>query len=98
MSVFGYVQAGGGSTRFGADKATVELAGKSMLARTCELLAPICTSVRIVAPTDKYPDAPVPVLADKWPGEGPLGGILTALYNCEGLSRTLQQAGAKGAE
>ncbi|HKM66030.1 MAG TPA: molybdenum cofactor guanylyltransferase [Candidatus Acidoferrum sp.] len=98
MSVFGYVQAGGGSTRFGTDKALVELAGKTVLARTCELLAPICTSVRIVAPTEKYPDAPVPVIADKWPGEGPLGGILTALYHADGLSRTLQEARAKGAE
>ena len=40
MSVFGYVQAGGSSTRFGVDKALVELGGKSMLDRTCALLGP----------------------------------------------------------
>ena len=44
MTVFGYVQAGGGSSRFGVDKALVELGGKSMLARTCELLTGVCNS------------------------------------------------------
>jgi len=89
MSVYGYVQAGGGSTRFGVDKALVELAGKSMLDRTCALLAPVCKTVRIIAPSEKYPHAPVPIVADQWPGEGPLGGILTALYHAEDMSRAL---------
>jgi len=92
MTVFGYVQAGGGSTRFGVDKALVELEGKSMLDRTCALLAPVCKTVRIIAPTEKYPQAPVPVVTDKWPGEGPLGGILTALYHADDMSRALSQA------
>ena len=98
MSVFGYVQAGGGSTRFGVDKALVELGGKSMLERTCELLAGVCNSVRVVAATDKYPTAPSPVIADKWPGEGPLGGILTALYHGEQMSRALEDSRTKGLE
>jgi len=92
MSVFGYVQAGGGSTRFGVDKALVELEGKSMLDRTCALLVPVCKTVRIIAPSEKYPHAPVPIVTDKWPGEGPLGGILTALYHAEDMSRALSLA------
>jgi molybdopterin-guanine dinucleotide biosynthesis protein A len=79
MIFHGFVQAGGGSTRFGTDKALVKLDGKSMLQRTGELLASVCLDVNIVAPGGKYRDAPWPVLADCWPGEGPLGGILTAL-------------------
>ena len=79
MIFHGFVQAGGGSTRFGTDKALVKLGGKSMLERTGELLASVCQDVNIVAPRGKYRDAPWPVLADGWPGEGPLGGILTAL-------------------
>ena len=79
MIFHGFVQAGGGSTRFGTDKALVKLDGKSMLERTGELLASVCLDVNIVAPSGKYRDAPWPVLADGWPGEGPLGGILTAL-------------------
>jgi molybdenum cofactor guanylyltransferase len=75
----GFLQAGGGSTRFGADKALVQLAGKTMLQRTGELLASICDEVSIVAPVGKYGKEAWPVIADRWPGEGPLGGILTAL-------------------
>jgi molybdopterin-guanine dinucleotide biosynthesis protein A len=79
MRVLGFVQAGGGSTRFGADKALVELGGKTLLARTVELVASVCEETRIVAPAGKYADATVAIIADRWPGQGPLGGILTAL-------------------
>ena len=79
MRVFGFVQAGGGSTRFGADKALVEIGGKTLLARTVELVASVCGETRIVAPAGKYAVAAVSIVADKWPGQGPLGGILTAL-------------------
>lgn len=79
MILRGFVQAGGGSTRFGADKALVPLGGKAMLVRTCELLADVCDEVAIVAPAGKYGNTVWPVQPDRWPGEGPLGGILTAL-------------------
>src|ERR1700735_5636504 len=38
MRLGAYVLAGGGSTRFGRDKALVEFAGKPMLARMIELM------------------------------------------------------------
>jgi len=79
MIVRGFVQAGGGSTRFGTDKALVELGGKTLLARTVALVDSVCGETRIVAAAGKYGDARVPVVADRWPGQGPLGGILTAL-------------------
>lgn len=79
MNVRGFVQAGGGSTRFGTDKALVRLGGKTMLERTGELLATVCDTVTIVAPAGKYSDSPWPVLTDGWPGQGPLGGIRSAL-------------------
>jgi molybdenum cofactor guanylyltransferase len=82
MSTFGFVQAGGGSTRFGADKALVEFGGKTLIARTVELVRSVCDETKIVAPVGKYGDASVPILADLWPGQGPLGGILTALHHC----------------
>ena len=79
MMLRGFLQAGGGSTRFGADKALARIAGKTMLQRSGELLASVCDEVQIVAPARKYAQAAWPVLPDRWPGEGPLGGILTAL-------------------
>jgi molybdenum cofactor guanylyltransferase len=81
MIFHGFVQAGGGSTRFGTDKALVRLDGKTMLQRTGELLASVCHDVTIVAAAGNYADAPWPVIADRWPGQGPLGGILTALHH-----------------
>ena len=81
MSILGYVQAGGASTRFGRDKALVGFGGRTMLAQTTGLLASVCGEVIIVAAEGQYPDALVPLLADHWPGQGPLGGILTALQS-----------------
>ena len=85
--MIGFVQAGGASARFGRDKALIELDGKTLLARTAELVAKVCGSVQIVAPAGRYPNAPSGVLADRFPGEGPLGGILTALSSAAVDSR-----------
>jgi molybdopterin-guanine dinucleotide biosynthesis protein A len=79
MMVLGFVQAGGGSTRFGTDKALAKIAGKTMLQRTGELLAGVCDSVTVVAPKGKYIDLPWDFAPDFWPGQGPLAGILSAL-------------------
>jgi molybdopterin-guanine dinucleotide biosynthesis protein A len=79
MIPYGFIQAGGGSTRFGTDKALVKLGGKTMLERTGELLSGVCGGVLVVAPRGKYGNAAWPVITDGWPGQGPLGGILTAL-------------------
>jgi molybdopterin-guanine dinucleotide biosynthesis protein A len=81
--VAAYVLAGGGSTRFGRDKALVEFAGKPMLARMIEVLRRTSEDVRIVAATGKYVEFETEVVEDRWPGEGPLGGIVTALRNTQ---------------
>lgn len=81
MTWYGFVQAGGGSTRFGTDKALAEIAGKTMLQRTGELLECVCDQVCIIAAAGKYDGTPWKVIEDGWPGEGPLGGILTALQH-----------------
>ena len=80
-STAGYVMAGGGSTRFGEDKARAILDGKPMLTRMCDLLSNVTTSVQIVAPANRYQFASQPIIEDRWPGEGPLGGIVTALLH-----------------
>lgn len=50
-----------------------------MLARMCELLRPVVKDVRVVAASAAYEGRGAEVLPDRWPGEGPLGGIITAL-------------------
>src|SRR6202795_2056653 len=78
--ISGYVLAGGGSTRFGEDKARVVFDGQPMLSRTCELVAAVTGRIRVVAPPGRYEDLGWPIVADRWRGAGPLGGVLTALY------------------
>lgn len=82
----GYVMAGGGSTRFGRDKALVEFNGKTMLERAIELLRRVTEEAAIVAAAGKYPRAGARMIADRWPGEGPLGGIVTALLDAASFS------------
>jgi molybdenum cofactor guanylyltransferase len=77
--VAGYILAGGGSTRFGRDKALVEVGGTPMLERMIELLQRVTKQVKIVAVPDKYAAFGAENVEDRWPGEGPLGGIVTAL-------------------
>jgi molybdenum cofactor guanylyltransferase len=76
-----YVLAGGGSTRFGRDKALVEFAGRPMLARMIEAVRGTSNDVRIVAASDKYEAFEIEIVEDRWPREGPLGGIVTALLH-----------------
>jgi molybdenum cofactor guanylyltransferase len=81
--VSGYVLGGGGSTRFGQDKALTKIEGQPMLARMCELLALGTCEVNVVAAAGKYAGLGVQVVSDRWPGQGPLGGIITALLASE---------------
>jgi molybdopterin-guanine dinucleotide biosynthesis protein A len=78
-NVVGYVLAGGGSKRFGRDKALVEVGGMPMLERMTELLQRVAKQVKIVAVPGKYVSFGNEIVEDRWPGEGPLGGIITAL-------------------
>src|SRR5882762_7843363 len=84
LMIAGYVLAGGGSTRFGQDKALVEFDAKPMLARLVELLGGVTKSTKVVAVRGKYEAFGVEIVEDRWPGEGPLGGIITALEDGAG--------------
>jgi molybdenum cofactor guanylyltransferase len=77
--VGGYILVGGGSTRFGRDKALVELGGRPMLGRMVQLLQSETGKVKLVALPGKYEGYDLEIVADRWPGQGPLGGIITAL-------------------
>ena len=50
-----------------------------MLQRLIELLQGVTKQVKLVATPGKYSAFGVEPIEDRWPGEGPLGGIITAL-------------------
>jgi len=77
--VASFVLAGGGSSRFGRDKALVEVGGEVLLARLCAVLRDVTFHVSVVGSPEKYGGFGVSCVSDQWPGEGPLGGIITAL-------------------
>jgi molybdopterin-guanine dinucleotide biosynthesis protein A len=78
-TVKGYVLAGGGSTRFGRDKALVEMDGAPMLLRMRVLLSSVTADVQVIAAPHKYAAVGVTSIPDRWEGQGPLAGIITAL-------------------
>jgi molybdenum cofactor guanylyltransferase len=81
----GYVLCGGASRRMGRDKALVEVDGAAMARRiACALAA--AGAGRVVAvggDAGALTSLGLPVVADRWPGEGPLGGLVTALEDPE---------------
>jgi molybdopterin-guanine dinucleotide biosynthesis protein A len=83
-AVWGYVLAGGASSRFGNDKALAEFGGKAMLARMLGLIgASGVGEANVIGAAEEYGRFGALCVEDKWPGEGPLGGVITALRNTE---------------
>ena len=88
----GYVLAGGASSRFGRDKALVRFGAIPLLQEIVQL-AQTCTSeVAVVAGAQKYVDlgGEFEIIEDRWPGEGPLGGIITALQHTAATNRSAE--------
>jgi len=78
-----YILAGGKSSRFGRDKARVEINGQPLLAHVARLLEPVATDITVVADrAGKYRDLGFETIADRRPGLGPLGGLQAALSHC----------------
>jgi molybdopterin-guanine dinucleotide biosynthesis protein A len=80
VKIYGFVLAGGASRRFGRDKALAEFGGEPLLARLCQILhESTAADIRVIGDARKYGHIGAECIADRWPGEGPLGGIITAL-------------------
>jgi molybdenum cofactor guanylyltransferase len=76
------VLAGGESTRFGSDKALARLPGDTatFLERVVSVARSVADKVVIVAPDrSAYRSLGALIVLDLFPGEGPAGGVLTAL-------------------
>ncbi len=77
----GAVLTGGASRRMGTDKAAVVVDGVAMARRVADALA-AAGAVDVVAvggDLSALTALGLDVVPDRWPGEGPLGGIVTAL-------------------
>ena len=77
----GFIAAGGRSSRMGTDKAWLELGGRSMIEQVIAALAPVTSSVALIANSPEYARLGLPVFADQQTGIGPLEAIRTALAN-----------------
>lgn len=75
--VTAFVLAGGKSSRMGTDKAFLEFRGKLLLERAIEIASAV-GRVQIVGDPEKL-GAYGPIVADVFPGQGPLAGIHAAL-------------------
>lgn len=72
---------GGRSSRMGRDKARLPFRGGSLGGFVAGTVAEAAGSVVLVGDPAEYAGFAYPVIADLHPGEGPLGGILTALHH-----------------
>lgn len=76
----GIVLAGGQSRRMGRDKADLPFGGTSLVCWVVGRLAPACVEVIVVArDAADCVGCGVRVIGDRWPGWGPLGGLVTGL-------------------
>lgn len=79
--VVGAVLCGGASRRMGRDKALIEVDGVPMARRVADVLrAGGCDRILAVGgDAEALAALGLEPIADRWPGEGPLGGLATAL-------------------
>jgi len=79
--ITGVIQAGGRSTRMGGEpKALLELGGKRIVERVVDALGAVLADLLVVTNTpERYAFLGLPMVADRYPDGGALGGIFTGL-------------------
>jgi molybdopterin-guanine dinucleotide biosynthesis protein A len=84
MDLSAVILAGGQSRRMGRDKALLELDGRSLLAHAVEKVRRLNVAELFISGRSgvDYSQFGCPVLDDRQPGCGPLGGIERALCEC----------------
>ncbi len=69
----------------GRPKALIEVDGSPMVVRVAAALhAGGCAPIRLIGTGLLPDDVGYPLVEDRWPGEGPLGGVITALTDAGG--------------
>jgi molybdopterin-guanine dinucleotide biosynthesis protein A len=74
------IQAGGGSTRMGQNKALMSFLGQPLIARVIQRVRPLASEILITTnQPDEFAFLDLPCIPDKIIGLGALGGLYTAL-------------------
>jgi molybdopterin-guanine dinucleotide biosynthesis protein A len=81
-SIYGYIFAGGKSSRMGLDKASLILEGKTLAERAVDRMALAASDVHLCGWNGGV-DAPAPVLADAMEDAGPLAALVSALEDAD---------------
>jgi molybdopterin-guanine dinucleotide biosynthesis protein A len=86
VRITGVIQAGGRSTRMGGEpKALLELGGKRIVERVVDALGAVLDDLLVVTNTpERYAFLGLPMVADRYPDGGALGGIFTGLAAADG--------------
>ena len=79
MGITGIILAGGKSSRMGTDKGLQELCGKPLISYAIQVLSGLCETIVISSSSDAYKSFGYKLVADEFPGIGPMGGIYSAL-------------------
>ena len=80
--ITGVILAGGKSSRFGSNKALVEINGSRLIDRVASVLGSIFKRLVLITNNPKdYSYLKLPIYEDLIPGLGPIGGIYTGLKN-----------------
>jgi molybdenum cofactor guanylyltransferase len=79
VSVAGFVLVGGQSSRMGRDKALLAFGNHTLVEHIAGVVAAAAGAVTLIGDPRKYGELGLPVIPDAMPGQGPLGGIYTAL-------------------
>jgi len=81
MNFSAVILAGGKSSRMGQDKARLKVEGRPLLARQIELVRRVAAAEIFISSRagEEYSEFGLPVLHDRFPDAGPLGGIERAL-------------------
>jgi molybdopterin-guanine dinucleotide biosynthesis protein A len=75
----GWVLVGGRSRRMGTDKALIEIGDQPLFRRVAVEVGKICGTVSLVGDPVVYGGLGLPVIPDRFSGQGPLAGIEAAL-------------------
>lgn len=81
VSVEGFILVGGASSRMGKDKAELLLAGQTMVERISATLSQVASSVILIGKDIRH--LGLRSAGDYYPEWGALGGLNSALRNCE---------------